>query len=134
MLTGLSSNHARVAYLPLLIDELERGVDTTFQGLKSGTLPPPAAPTTAANPLDLIAGRATELAGMANQLGTALSDLAQQTQSLTAAVIAEQSLPEYFLNEAERLALQRPQFGASLRDKFPRHRQYRRFRAHPRDD
>ena len=119
MLTGLFSNQARVAYLPLLIDELERGVDTTFQGLKSGALPPPAAPTTAANPLDLIAGRATELAGMANQLGNALNDLAQQTQSLTAAVITKQSLPEYFLGEAERLALQRPQFGAQLRAKFP---------------
>jgi hypothetical protein len=87
--------------------------------LKSGALPPPAAPATAANPLDLIAGRATELSGMANQLGTALSDLAQQTQSLTAAVMAEQSLPEYFLREAERLALQRPQLGARLRSDFP---------------
>ena len=119
MLTGLSSNHARVAYLPLLIDELERGVDTTFQGLKNGTLPPPAAPTTAANPLDLITGRTTELAGMANQLGTALSDLAEQTQSLTEAVMAKQSLPEYFLHEAERLALQRPKYGANLRANFP---------------
>lgn len=119
LLTGLSSNHARVAYLPLLIDELERGVDTTFQGLKSGTLPPPAAPATAANPLDLITGRTTELAGMANQLGTALSDLAEQTKSLTNAVIAKQSLPEYFLHEAERLALQRPQYGANLRANFP---------------
>jgi pimeloyl-ACP methyl ester carboxylesterase len=119
MLTGLFSNPARVAYLPLMIDELERGVDTTFQGLKAGTLPPPAAPATAANPLDVIAGRATELAGTANQLGTALNDLAQQTQSLTAAVVAEQSLPEYFLREAERLALQRPQLGAQLRANFP---------------
>ena len=119
MLTGLFSNQSRVAYLPLMIDELERGVDTTFQGLKSGALPPPAAPKTAANPLDLIAGRATELAGMANQLGTALNDLAQQTQSLTAAVMTEQSLPEYFLGEAERLALQRPQFGRSCVPSFP---------------
>jgi pimeloyl-ACP methyl ester carboxylesterase len=119
MLTGLSGNHPRVVYLPLLIDELERGVDTTFQGLKSGALPPPAAPTTVANPLDLISGRATELAGMANQLGTALNDLAQQSQSLTAAVMTEQSLAEYFLGEAERLALQRPQFGAQLRASFP---------------
>jgi len=119
MLTGLFSNPARVAYLPLMIDELARGVDTTFQGLKAGTLPPPAAPATAANPLDVIAGRATELSGMANQLGTALNDLAQQTQSLTAAVVAEQSLPEYFLREAERLALQRPQLGAQLRANFP---------------
>ena len=119
MLTGLFSNPARVAYLPLMVDELERGVDTTFQGLKAGTLPPPATPATAANPLDVIAGRATELAGMANQLGTALNDLAQQTQSLTAAVVAEQSLPEYFLREAERLALQRPQLGAQLRANFP---------------
>ena len=119
MLTGLFSNPARVAYLPLMIDELARGVDTTFQGLKAGTLPPPAAPTTAANPLDVIAGRATELSGMANQLGSALNDLAQQTQSLTAAVVAEQSLPEYFLREAERLALQRPQLGAQLRANFP---------------
>lgn len=119
MLTGLSSAHARVAYLPLMIDELTRGVDTTFQGLKSGALPPPAAPKSAANPLDLIAGRATDLAGMANQLGTALNDLALQTQSLTSAVIAEQSLPEYFLNEAERLVLQRPQFGPGSRDAFP---------------
>lgn len=119
MLTGLFSNPARVAYLPLMVDELERGVDTVFQGLKAGTLPPPAAPATAANPLDVIAGRATELSGMANQLGTALNDLAQQTQSLTAAVVAEQSLPEYFLREAERLALQRPQLGAQLRANFP---------------
>ena len=119
MLTGLFSNPARVAYLPLMIDELERGVDTTFQGLKAGTLPPPAAPATAANPLDVIAGRATELSGMAKQLGSALNDLAQQTQSLTAAVVAEQSLPEYFLREAERLALQRPQLGAQLRANFP---------------
>jgi pimeloyl-ACP methyl ester carboxylesterase len=119
MLTGLSGNHARVAYLPLLIDELERGVDTTFQGLKSGTLPPPAAPVTAANPLDLLAGRTTELAGMANQLGTALSDLAEQTLSLTEAVKAKQSLPEYFLNEAERLALRYPKYGANLRANFP---------------
>jgi len=103
----------------LMIDELTRGVDTTFQGLKSGALPPPAAPKSAANPLDLIAGRATDLAGMANQLGTALNDLALQTQSLTSAVIAEQSLPEYFLNEAERLVLQRPQFGPGSRDTFP---------------
>lgn len=119
MLTELFGNQSRVAYLPLMIDELERGVDTTFQGLKSGALPPPAAPTSAANPLDLIAGRATELAGMANQLGTALNDLAQQTQSLTAAVLAEQSLPEYFLAEAERLALQYPKFGVQLRANFP---------------
>ena len=118
MLTGLFSNHTRVAYLPLLIDELERGDDATFQGLKSGALPPPAAPTTATNPLDVIAGRATELSGMANQLGSALNDLAQQTQSLTAAVMTKQSLPEYFLGEAERLALQRPQFGARLRNEF----------------
>ena len=34
MLTGLSSAHARVAYLPLMIDELTRGVDTTFQGVQ----------------------------------------------------------------------------------------------------
>lgn len=119
MLTGLFSNPARVAYLPLMVDELERGVDTTFQGLKAGALPPPAAPATAANPLDVIAGRATELAGTANQLGSALNDLAQQTQSLTAAVVAEQSMPEYFLREAERLALQRPQLGAQLRANFP---------------
>jgi pimeloyl-ACP methyl ester carboxylesterase len=119
MLTGLFSNPARVAYLPLMVDELERGVDTVFQGLKAGALPPPAAPATAANPLDVIAGRATELSGMANQLGSALNDLAQQTQSLTAAVVAEQSLPEYFLREAERLALQRPQLGAQLRANFP---------------
>ena len=119
MLTGLFSNPARVAYLPSMVDELERGVDTTFQGLKAGTLPPPAAPATAANPLDVIAGRATELSGMANQLGSALNDLAQQTQSLTAAVMTEQSLPEYFLREAERLALQRPQLGAQLRSDFP---------------
>ncbi|MFN8464466.1 MAG: alpha/beta fold hydrolase, partial [Caldilineaceae bacterium] len=119
MLTGLFSNPARVAYLPSMVDELERGVDTTFQGLKAGTLPPPATPATAANPLDVIAGRATELSGMANQLGSALNDLAQQTQSLTAAVMAEQSLPEYFLREAERLALQRPQLGARLRSDFP---------------
>lgn len=111
MLTGLLAHSKRVVYLPLLIDELERGDDTTFQGLKTGTLPPPATPTTAANPLDLIVGRATELAGTANQLGSALNDLAQQTQSLTAAVTTQQSLPEYFLGEAERLALQRPQFG-----------------------
>ena len=119
MLTGLSSNHPRVAYLPLLVDELERGVDTTFQGLKTGALPPPAAPATAANPLDVIAGRATELSGMANQLGSALNDLAQQTQSLTSAVMTKQSLPEYFLGEAERLALQHPKFGARLREQFP---------------
>ena len=121
MLTGLVSNQARVAYLPLMIDELARGVDTTFQGLKSGALPPPAATAsaTSANPLDLIAGRATELAGTANQLGTALSDLAQQTQSLTEAVMAKESLPEYFLAEAERLALQYPKFGAQLRANFP---------------
>lgn len=119
MMTGLFSNPARVAYLPSMVDELERGVDTTFQGLKAGALPPPAATATAANPLDVIAGRATELSGMANQLGSALNDLAQQTQSLTAAVMAEQSLPEYFLREAERLALQRPQLGAQLRTGFP---------------
>jgi len=120
MLTNLSSNRPRVAYLPLLIDELERGVDTTLQGLMSGALPPPAAPpATAANPLDLIGGRATELAGMANQLGTALNDLALQTQSLTDAVLAQQSLPEYFLGEAERLALQRPKFAAQLVAQFP---------------
>lgn len=119
MLTGLFSNQARVAYLPLMIDELARGVDTTFQGLKSGALPPPAAPATATNPLDLIAGRANELSGMATQLSTALSDLAQQTQSLTAAVLTEQSGPEYFLAEAERLALQYPKFGAQLRANFP---------------
>jgi len=118
LLTGLFEHPTRVVYLPLLIDELTRGDDTTFQGLKTGALPPPAAPTTAANPLDLIAGRATELSGMATQLGSALNDLAQQTQSLTAAVKAKQSLPEYFLGEAERLALQRPQFGARLRDEF----------------
>ena len=56
---------------------------------------------------------------MANQLGSALNDLAQQTQSLTAAVMTQRSLPEYFLGEAERLALQRPKFGAQLREKFP---------------
>jgi pimeloyl-ACP methyl ester carboxylesterase len=119
MLTNLSGNHSRVAYLPLLIDELERGVDTTLQGLKSGALPPPAPPATVANPLDAIAGRATELSGLANQLESALNDLAQQTESLTAAVLTQQSLPEYFLGEAERLALQRPKFAAQLVDQFP---------------
>lgn len=119
MLTGLFENQARVAYLPLMIDELERGVDTTFQGLKSGALPPPAPPAATANPLDLIAGRATELAGTATQLGSELGDLAQQTKSLTAAVLTKQSLPEYFLNEAERLALQRPRLGGQLRANFP---------------
>ncbi len=89
------------AYLPLMVDELERGVSDTYMGLRDGALPPKrdVASETAANPLGVIATDTSSLANEARALADEIEALSLQSKRAADALASAQPLPEYFIAE-----------------------------------
>ena len=107
---GLTSRVEIVPYVPLLIDELERGEDTTYQGISSGSLFAPANTPAEASPTlpDISAARrfvldlGTHLASVPDQEDDAFSQalveldaLAHDRQTLREFVAGAFSQPEH---------------------------------------
>ncbi|MCK6581123.1 MAG: alpha/beta hydrolase [Anaerolineae bacterium] len=87
-------------YFPLMIDELEQGITTTFVGLRDGTLPP--IPETATNvqanePFGSFTTSAGALAGNARDLADQIDELRRLSQRASAALSGERPLPEVFI-------------------------------------
>lgn len=92
-------------YLPLMIDELERGVADTYIGLRDGALPPePESAPPAASPLGSVAGNAATLAEDARSLAERIEQLSLQSRREAEALENGLPLPEFFLSEL-RLAV-----------------------------
>lgn len=89
------------AYLPLMVDELERGVATTYIGLRDGKLPaaPATAPATESDDLGALSSDASGLAADARKLSDELAALNRSRERLAAAKESEQPWPAYFINE-----------------------------------
>jgi pimeloyl-ACP methyl ester carboxylesterase len=89
-------------YLPLMIEELEQGVATTFIGLRDGTLPPEPEETTSSSPNSAFANIANEtatLAGTARNLADEIEQLQLESQRASDALSSGLPLPQFFIQE-----------------------------------
>lgn len=91
------------SYLPLMIDELERGILTTYIGLRDGTLPPAPDDTTdegdQGNLFGTIAEESSELATTARNLADGIEALQQESQQVSDILESGLPLSGYFVRE-----------------------------------
>lgn len=111
VMTTLDDKPQYVAYLPLMVDQLEQGDNTVLAGLLDGTLPPePEEIINPGNPLEAITEQVDALAQETARLAGELYDVARLSERLSVALETDIPLPDLFLNEAERLRRNTPSF------------------------
>ncbi len=102
MESAVSNEDTRaLTYLPLMIDELERGEFETFLGLGQGSLPPvevESAPVPG-DLFDPLAAEVQDLAAQTRQLVTQIEALAEQSRKLSAALSKGMSPAALFAEE-----------------------------------